>query len=248
MRVTIVVTTWLQRSEVGIDRLLAARTAIASWERYLLYKGDLFLHVADDGSDRDLLRLVRPTKMFRGNRITSTQQQRCGVGASLNAGFAEGFRHSPIVAYFVDDWALTAPLDITPWVELLDREQDVGMLRLGPPIAPMSGALRVFPEGHHALEVGKEGFGFCHRPALYHKRMIETYGWFSEDVDAVKCEADYVAKFNGVQGPGIIYALPHPWEHLPSFKLSNLMPGEGDKRVEIRKGGALPLIKQEVLV
>src|SRR3990167_3471844 len=137
MQVTIVATTWFQGSAQGVERLLAARTALASWERYLEYEGELVLHVADDGSDRRLLRLYCPTGKFRDRTIGRSSQSRRGVGASLNAGFTEAFRYSPIVAYFVDDWSLTAPYNLTPWVELLEREKDVGMIRLGPPISPM---------------------------------------------------------------------------------------------------------------
>ena len=106
--ITIVMTTYFrdqQRKEV-------AEKTLESWVKNLKYEGKLRLCVSDDGSNIHW----NPELIWTGP-IEFTRQERHGVGASLNAGFKEAYRYSPLVAYFVDDWSLEEPFDITPWAQ-----------------------------------------------------------------------------------------------------------------------------------
>lgn len=124
--VTIVMTTWF----IHPERVKVAQQALKSWCDYLRYEGNLHLHVADDGSE---LAWEPANSWYNTNRITFSRQEREGVGASLNKGFKQAFECSPIVLYMVDDWFLTQPFDLAPWVHLLVARTDVGIVRLGPP-------------------------------------------------------------------------------------------------------------------
>lgn len=44
-------TTWMPLGPVGESRLISAKKALVSWQRYLVYDGHKHVHVADDGSD-----------------------------------------------------------------------------------------------------------------------------------------------------------------------------------------------------
>lgn len=221
--ITVVVTTYLPDGSAGAMRAIAVNRTLESWLNYLRYDGELCLHIADDGSKEPLIRLG--DWIYR--EVSYSRQNRKGVGASLNAGFKRSFETSPLVLYAVDDWALTQTFDLTPWAQLLMEREDVGMVRLGPPHPGTAGVVEMFTDNWQgwALRLYKhQGFAFAHRPALYHRRMIDTYGWFEEGVNALECERLYNEKVNSIVGPDIVLALPHPWRHIDTQSLSALEP------------------------
>lgn len=224
--ITVVVTTYLPDGHAGAMRAIAVNRTLESWLNYLRYNGELCLHIADDGSNEPLIRLNE----WIHREVTYSRQNRKGVGASLNAGFRRAFETSPLVAYFVDDWALTRTFDLTPWAQLLMEREDVGMVRLGPPHPGIAGRVEMFTDNWQGwgLRLWRQGFAFAHRPALYHKRMIDRYGWFAENVNALECEHRYNMVFcsipDSITMPDIVLALPHPWQHLDTPSLSALEP------------------------
>lgn len=236
--ITIVITAYFPEGVDGNKRRVAARMTLKSWSRYIKYAGWLDLVIVhdgpgnDDGTDnigkfhREALDIW--TYPVTHDRVTTMSPLgRGGVGRSLNLGFREAFKTSPLVLYAVDDWALTEPFDLTPWVQLLMERNDVGMVRLGPPHPGTSGVIRAYTDNWQgwALQLERSGYAFGHRPALYHKRMIDTYGWFKEDCSAIDCEKDYVDRVNSnSSGPDVVLALPHPWQHLDSVELAYLDP------------------------
>lgn len=225
---TIVMTTYFPPGSDGLLRHEAVDEAVESWADNLSYDGRINLHVADDGSDGpdlylDWLRLGAREQVF--GTVSRSQQHRHGVGASLNAGFRQAFETSPLVLYAVDDWKLTADLDLTPWANLLMEREDIGMVRLGLPHPWLTGNVE-HDAGRWWLNVDRHHFAFGHRPALYHRRMIGTYGWFKEGVNAYDCEIDYNDRFCAAKvPPGIALAFLHPWEHVESIELAHVEPG-----------------------
>ncbi len=217
--VTIVMTTYFP----DLRRRQIAERTLCSWQRHLKYQGELRLHVADDGSD-----IAFFAAQYWQGAITYSYQRRHGVGASLNQGFRQGFSVSPLVLYAVDDWALTFPLDITPWAEVLLSRSEVGMVRLGPPHPNIRGEVRVYSEDWRSwgLCLERYAYAFGHRPALYHQRMIDTYGGFEEDVTALECEKVYAERFARMTGPDIVLSLSSPWFHMPEESLSAVVPEE----------------------
>lgn|SRR5512139_25156 len=214
--VTIVVTTYFSSDFDGDVRLGIAAKTIDSWVCRLHYDGKFLMHIADDGSDRRL----------EISGATYSWQNREGYGASMNKGFQKAYESSPIVLHAVDDWALMDNFDITPWVQLLVEREDVGMVRLGPPHPNTRGTVQMLTELWQGwgLRLDRESFAFGTRPALYHKRLTDAYGWFAENMSALECERLYNEKFCTTPGPDIVLALPHPWRHLDSPSLSGMEP------------------------
>lgn len=221
-RVTVVMTTYFPPGEGGASRQRAAIETLASWKTHLRYDGEIALHVADDGSGLEHW----PALLFGwDDRQDGSRQERHGVGASLNAGCKRAFARGDIALYAVDDWLLTADLDITPWVDLLMRGDGVCMVRLGPPHPDLSGTVMHLGDLGWALRLDRHHFAFGHRPALYHPRMFEAYGEFAEDVNAYECERLYNERFCSIPGPDIVLALPHPWmPHPGSIELADINP------------------------
>jgi hypothetical protein len=226
--VTIVATTYFPPGEDGKLREVTARAAFASWRQNLIYDGELRLHVADDGSADagwPAAAALAPKAPWVDPLapVTTSRQERQGVGASLNAGCDLAFAAGNIVLHAVDDWELQQDFDLTPWVDLLVADPNVCMVRLGPPHPWLTGTIENFPEGW-GMRLDRHHFAFGHRPALYHPRMFEAYGRFAEDVNAYECERLYNEHFCVTPGPDIVLALPTPWVPLESVELAGIDP------------------------
>ena len=217
--VTIVMTTYFPSTDEGDNRRRMAHRAMNSWAQNLTYRGEVLLHVADDGSETQI-------GTCWGEDVTYSYQNQGGYGASLNAGFKKAFETSPLALHAVDDWALLQDFDITPWVYLLLQREDVGMVRLGPPHPNNRGTALMLTDAWQGwgLVLDRVGFACGLRPALFHKRFFDNYGWFEENTSALESERLYNEKFCSGTGPNIVLALPHPWEHLDSVSMSGREP------------------------
>jgi hypothetical protein len=227
--ITIVMTTYFPNKE----RLLAANETINSWKEHIKFNSPLNLHVADDGTEflniEDSFNNLLQFGDTVFDRTTYSFNRQRGVGESLNKGFAKAFESSPYVLYAVDDWALTQDFDLTPWIEVLEKREDVGMVRLGPPHPHTEGKIEPLTDNWQSwgLRLNRKGYAFGHRPAMYHKRMIDCYGWFKTDCSAIECEKDYSHKVNSNPlGPDVVLALPHPWQHIYTTSMSEVNPSE----------------------
>src|SRR3990172_1198776 len=224
--ITIVATTYFPPGEDGRKRRDVFRQALDSWGGFLHYEGKVGLHEANDalapGPGEELSYGIAP-ELFRG-RLSVSHQDRRGVGASLNAGFGVAFERSPLVAYMVDDWALTEPFDLTPWARLLRDNDTIGCVRLGPPHPNLRGTILMVEHGW-VFVPERQGFAFGHRPALYHQRFTDYYGLFDEGVNAFECERLYNERYaRDPGGPKVVLAMPHPWQHLDSVELGDVQP------------------------
>lgn len=249
--ITIVMTTWAPEGEEGEKRIAAVKQSLESWIQHLKYEGPLALHVADDGSrcgDYGTSIDSPPAIWWPGERSFSRQERR-GVGASLNAGLLAAFERSNLALYVADDWSLHCDLDLTEWASLLNHE-DIGLVRFGPAHPNCFGRIEFFPSvtvpvdhdgfclrlvpqvvGEGSPAEGASGAGrkansnsFAHRPALYHRRFIERWGRFDEDVDAYACEWYYNQRWSCGGGTDIVLALPYEWIHIPSNRLTLVNP------------------------
>ena len=234
-------TTYFPPGEIGARRAAAAKDTIETWHNHLRYGAEIQLHIADDGSAPEYQRAVIDRAQYLFTTITTSRQERHGVGASLNAGCRKAFEESPdgLVLYAVDDWTLTAPFDLTLWAEMIGPA-GLGCLRLGPPHPHLTGTVRHWDNdgqidhpGIWWLDLARHHFAFGHRPALYHRRLFDYYGWFDEDVNAYDCERLFSVRWNErapADAPGIGLALPHPWIPIaeePELELAHIDPRDG---------------------
>lgn len=224
--VSVVMTVYFPEGAVGESRARSAEKALASWVQFLRYD-HLRLCIADDSPKRqvDLIRPLAQAGLAGWHqRVAHTGQAHRGVGASMNAGFQKGFEESPIVLYAVDDWALTQPLDLAPWVALLLRDESVGCVRLGPPHPDLTGTVKHIPEGW-MLDLDRHHFAFATRPALYHARFLRQHGPFLEGVDAYAVEWKYNRDYcERPDGAKVVMALPTIWDHVGEVEVSKVQP------------------------
>ncbi len=206
----------------------AAERSIESWKEHLIAHPDrkILLHVADDGSSPDLdygLEWWR-TRTRGWATLSYSRQEQGGIGMSLNKGISA--LDTPIILYPMDDWSLKYPLEIEPWIELLEDNEDTGCIRMGQP----SGSVRGGRGKRFGLLVGvdfeRSNFYWSLTPALYHRRFFDAYGKFLENVSPVATEKDYNIRVCRGKGPAVLVAMLNPWQHLWSIKTGDLSPNE----------------------
>lgn len=235
----IVASTWFPPGPVGVARAASTMKAIESWNQRLMYKGNMILHIADDGTPGDRFRefLNEVTKHnFRFEKVIYTTGNRKGIGASLNRGCHMAFEQNAQVFFAQDDWALTAQIDLTPWAELLEVERSLCIMRLGPPHPWLTGRIEFHPPQGWFMRLDKHHYVYGMRPALYHARMF-YYREFMEGVSAMECERLYnenICKIMG-GGPSIGLALPDPWAHVGDAEIGDIQPGKESKNEPYRR-------------
>ncbi len=212
----IVTTTYFPDNAQGRRRADFAQKCIRSWNKYLHYDGPITIHIADDGSPINTILRNEPN-------IVRSYGDRKGVGASLNRGLQTSFVVSPLVVYIMDDWMLEEKIHLSPWVRLLLEDKDIGIVRLGPPHPGLTGEVINYPHGW-ALKLDRHHFAYGLRPAIYHKRFFDAYGWFNEGESAVETERKFNINFCESEGPCIIHAIFSPWKHMRTLDLGELEP------------------------
>lgn len=224
--VVIIMTTLAHNNTDGEVRAANALFTVDSWRRHIKVpaRTEIDLHISDDGSSLP----GYPIDHFEYYNTCGSRQEQGGVGASLNAGL----RHHPdtdIYAYFVDDWALTTDLDLQPWIDLLNNDHAIGMVRLGLPHPWITGEA-IHDNGLWYWRLQPHHYAFGHRPALIHRRMHDRLGYYKEKVTALECEKDFNDRwiewqkhYNDCQ---IVQAVHNPFQHLdgPEFGEAMITP------------------------
>lgn len=226
-RISIVATTYYPADASGDARLAIAEDTFASWSEHLRYDGEIGLHVADDGTDDErfamLSKIANRVTRAAGWSLIASRQQRHGVGASLNEGFAMAQLSGSLVLYAVDDWPLSARFDLTPWARMLVEQEDIGCIRLGPPHPWLTGRVECPPYGW-ILRLARHHYVDSMRPSLFHQRFWQAYGPYAEDTSAFEAERLHNLHFCATPGPDIVLALPTPFDHVNGPELGDVMP------------------------
>lgn len=227
--ITIVATTWLPPGKED-RRLEDFLKALWTWREFLKYDGHINLHISDDGTTEEwFIKLQKAVQIiWKDELITFSQQQRHGVGASLNTGLNKAFETSPLALHMVDDWELLDSYDLNNWVKFMeDPNYDVGMIRFFPH-PDLTGTFRHIPPYGWAVILDPHHYVFATRPCLWHKRFFDCWGSFKENVSAIETEADFnnrvVNRQQPIEGGKIWLALPEMWRHMDAFSLSELVP------------------------
>lgn len=223
-------TTWLPPDVAYSQRRLEAmEQALGSWEFNLRHNDRINLHVADDGSSPEDFEAIKDlvAPIWDRGIVTYSQQQRRGVGASLNAGLREAFQRSPIALHAVDDWQLLSALNLGPWVSFLEDEAYApGMVRFFPH-PDLTGEIKHVPPHGWAVHLDGHHFVFATRPCLWHQRFFDRYDWFAEGLNALDTELDFNVRVCQKEQPEqpIWLALPEQWRPIEAGSLAEVVPG-----------------------
>lgn len=144
-------------------------------------------YVADDGSDPEHHRAILQALEKNGQILIGEHNERfrddgsyyCGKG--WNKGLGICHQYSDFVLCLEDDWQMEADLDIAPYIKLLERNEQVGIV-----------TFRILSTGADVHTVGDNGeiylkylrttqYAYSGNPLLRHARYTKYYGWFAED-------------------------------------------------------------------
>ena len=155
--------------------------------------------ISDDRSDNGHVEQL--VEQFKKNNISDvkvckTDNNRYGLGASLNNGLMEAFKVSPIVLTTEDDWILEKELKLAYFVDLINRNEDIAAIRL----ATLNYAESRPSEYNLLSEVYSfnniKNSVFNNQVALRHKRVYDKIGYYRENVNSDISEQDIIKKFN----------------------------------------------------
>jgi hypothetical protein len=228
--ITIVSPVFIPQTEGGWSRMMGAKQSVISWGRHLRYADGLRLHLVNDSVDVPEVEVAKIVPYSPFETVISHTHGR-GLGAALNEGVRAGLAVSPLVFVVDDSYSLVADLDLTPWAMTLMQHEEIGALGLMPPFRGQTGGDVKYiddirTEGLVLIEFHRHAFAWNGRPALYHGRWFDAYGWFLEGVTGNEEEVDYAGRYVNTPGPPILYAFLDPWQHVWSgVRLGDKPPG-----------------------
>lgn len=233
--------TSLPRVAIGLvtyKRTEMALQTIRSTFQNLQYPKELLgWYVGDDGSGYDHIHAIKnlidqSQIKFGSGEILGFHSERMrheGQGDTHNAGIGWnkclGICHqwSDYVLWLEDDWNLDEPLDLVPYVKLLQNNEEVGIC-----------SFRILSTGADLHTVGYDGnvylqyerrtqYAFSGNPYLRHARYTRHYGTFAEDRNPGLMELHQDDQYRlAVHGPRIWrpanISIWGSWKHIGSEK------------------------------
>jgi hypothetical protein len=134
----------------------------------------------------------------------------------------------------VDDMELLRELDIRPHVDVLDRYDDVGFIRLSWLITGLAGVairydtprinevhmwLRLIRAWSTANPWYTDSFLVSMQPFIAHKRFYDAYGYFQDGINPGLTETEmtgrYIHHSLGESGPQVLHHIGDCWGHAP---------------------------------
>lgn len=180
------------------NRTHVATAVIKSLVRNIVYPNIKWI-ISDDRSNPGHVEKI--CDLFREMKINPiicrTDSKRWGLGASMNNGLREAFKHSDVVLRTEDDWYLEKKLYLEPMVDLLKKNNEAAGIRL----AMIGKSVGTDPKitlakGYKSLTGGKDSWIFNNQVMLVHKRAYDLLGWYKENIGADKEETEFKDRFN----------------------------------------------------
>lgn len=181
------------------SRTALACATVESLSTKILYPNVQWI-IADDGSPNPD-HLSKITEILTTN-FHVTNAERKGVGVSKNLALNLAFESSPFVLMLEDDWWLKYPLDIFPYVKLLEQE-DVSIIRLGYLGGDITARyVELCGKSYWELVRGSGVYVYSGQISLRHMRFYDVVGFHAEGLTPGEEELDMCIRYNGADGVG----------------------------------------------
>jgi len=173
------------------NRTAMALRTIQSTIANLIYPRELIsFYVADDGSDvkhvASIISLIQMNDMgligYHNEKLRHPgQEDTYNAGLGWNKGLGLCHQYSDFVLVLEDDWELDEPLDLVPYIQLLQAQEEIGIC-----------TFRILSTGADVHTVGHDGkvylrydrttqYAYSGNPHIRHARYTKFYGWYRED-------------------------------------------------------------------
>lgn len=175
------------------DRTGYALQTIHGLQRNLHYDGKIAYYVAEGSGNSGSSVITDYLK--NAARLIGFHSEPLTPGANWNRGLVECYKHSDYVLVMEDDWYLSEPFDVTPYVKMLSEVENVGMVRFGTLTLGMICHVKGH-DGRHYLEMDHgPQYAFSGNPHLRHRRLNEAIGLYNEHIQPspgdVEIDFDY---------------------------------------------------------
>lgn len=201
-KIAIIITTYDKGD--GVRTPLLCRT-VQHLLKNLQYPNLLWI-IADDGSP-DITHLGSVTKLLADCDHVMLDAGRAGVGVSKNKALNYAWNAGcTLVLMLEDDWELARPLDLYPFIKLLENDT-IGMVRMG----YLGGELEANYEAWEGISFWrlKRGSGvyvYSGQVSLRHKRFYDNCGYHPEGVSPGEEELEFCKRYNACEGaPDIVW-------------------------------------------
>jgi hypothetical protein len=182
---------------------------------------ELRWYVADDGSPKDHVDAV--IAALAGQPSAGFHSEKLGYGGSANKAWFMAHELADYTFWLEDDWELTQDLDLTPYADMLQRREDLGMVRMGYLNLNMRGEVfGEFGKLFWKLDRTADPYVFTGHPSLRHRRFREAYGSYPEGLKPGETELGYAVQYRNVKGPEIVWPAAFgeygPFAHIGTIK------------------------------
>jgi hypothetical protein len=207
----------------------ALRT-IAAARELLHYDGDLFWHVADDGSP--VAHLDAVLAALDDEPLVGFHTARRGYGGNANYAWDRADYTSPLAFFLEDDFVLSQPLDLTPHAYTLMDDDRVGMVRLGYIDGARLEPAQLFAgRAYHTLPrtwPDTSFYALTGHPSLRHARYRAAYGDYPVGLGPGDTELAYASQYRAAdEGPLIVWPEGYPpegyWHHIGEIKTETML-------------------------
>ncbi len=162
-------------------------------------------HIADDGSNGDHIQKLA-NEIGPEFEISTSNTGGHSVGKSMNEGVARCLERADIWLHWEDDWVPNMDINLIPCVELLQQNEDVGMIRLGRLSAGLHGQVIVGGDRlWWLLDKTKDLWAWTGHAAMRHRRFHDAYGVYKEGLTPGKTELCFQDVFLHTGGPDIVW-------------------------------------------
>lgn len=179
-----------------------ALAAIRAIREHLIQPLRLHWFVVDDGSNSDHLKEIAAA--LPNDNLIGIHSERIGYGALANIAWREAGQRDPITLWLEDDWVLDRDFDPTHYINLLNTNPEIGMVRLCRiPIGQRGEIIGDGSEVYLKLHKGVHYY-FSGNPSIRHSRFYEAYGDYPNGLKPGDTEVAYDAKIQNLTGPDIV--------------------------------------------
>lgn len=174
----------------------ALRT-IESLQKNLKYPNLAWYVASSCGNDTHHARVldaIDQLKIGHHNELST-----CGV--SWNRGLVSCYKHSNLILVMEQDWVLPEPFDISHHVQVLEKEEHIGMVRYGTlivnPAQHMTAKVVGLQGCHYWQFIGNWQYMYSGNPHLRHRRLNQAVGLYNEVIHPSPgdVEIDFDARF-----------------------------------------------------
>jgi glycosyltransferase involved in cell wall biosynthesis len=206
---------------------LALRT-IAGIKENLLYQ-NIGWAVADDGSsDEEVDQLV--SAIGETNHLWVYKSSHKGTGHNMNVALQHVWDiGGDLTIMLEDDWVLRNQMDLRPYVDVLTKHPQHGMIRFGYISEGVSGTL-IKEEGrlYWKLTDHNYTYNYVGHPSLRSRNYYKAYGKYTEGLTPGQTELAACGAFNSQSGPNILIPADSGWygffAHCGSESLADVEP------------------------